>query len=81
MRDFRDKGRNPRFNRNPPSPPRRDSPASTAKPAAAPPSGRDYRPADAGERDTRRAGGSDREIVYGVEPNIAAAAMALKEIK
>ncbi len=68
MRDFRDKGRNPRFNRNPPSPPRRDSPASTAKPAAAPPSGRDYRPADAGERDTRRAGGSDREIVYGVEP-------------
>jgi len=68
MRDFRDKGRNPRFNRNAPSPPRRDSPASTAKPAAAPPSGRDYRRADAGERETRRASGNDREIVYGVEP-------------
>src|SRR5208283_339588 len=68
MRDFRDKGRNPRFNRNAPSPPRRDSPASTAKPATAPPPGRDYRRADAGERETRRASGNDSEIVYGVEP-------------
>jgi 23S rRNA (guanosine2251-2'-O)-methyltransferase len=68
MRDFRDKGRNPRFDRNPPAPPRRHSPAPNPKPAAAPAPARDYRRADAGERETRRASGNDREIVYGVEP-------------
>jgi 23S rRNA (guanosine2251-2'-O)-methyltransferase len=67
MRDFRDKSRNPRFDRHPPpAPPRR--PAPTAKPAAAPISAHDDRRADAGERETRRASGNDREIVYGVEP-------------
>jgi len=69
MRDFRDKGRNSRFDRHPPPPPpRRPAPASTAKPAAAPISARDDRRADAGEHETRRASGNDREIVYGVEP-------------
>jgi 23S rRNA (guanosine2251-2'-O)-methyltransferase len=68
MRDFRDKGRNPRFDRNPPAPPRRHSPAPNPKPAAPPAPARDYRRADAGERETRRASGNDREIVYGVEP-------------
>jgi len=69
MRDFRDKTRSPRFNRNaphPPRPPRRDSPPSPAKPAAAPPPPREYR-ADASAREPRHAS-SDREIVYGVEP-------------
>ncbi len=68
MRDFRDKSRNPRFNRNAPRPPRRESPASHAKPVAAPAPARDYRRADTDERETRRVGGNDREIVYGVEP-------------
>ncbi len=68
MRDFRDKGRNPRFNRTAPSPPRRQSPASNPKPAVAPASGHDYRRADAGAGETRHASGSNREIVYGVEP-------------
>src|SRR5271155_554341 len=68
MRDFRDKSRTPRFNRNAPRPPRRDSPASPAKPAPAPPPARDYRRAEADAREPRRAGGNDREIVYGVEP-------------
>ncbi len=68
MRDFRDKGRTPRFNRNAPAPPRRHSPPSSPKPAAVPAPARDYRRADAGEREPRRAGGNDREIVYGVEP-------------
>jgi len=68
MRDFRDKGRGPRFNRNAPRPPRRDSPASPAKPAPAPASARDYRRADSAEHETRRTSGNDREIVYGVEP-------------
>jgi len=67
MRDFRDKGRNPRFNRNAPRPPRRNAPAAPAKPAAPPPA-RDYRPVDAEQRETRRVSGHDREIVYGVEP-------------
>jgi 23S rRNA (guanosine2251-2'-O)-methyltransferase len=68
MRDFRDKGRKPRFNRNAPRPPRRDSPASPAKTATAAAPARDYPRVDAGEREPRRAGGNDREIVYGVEP-------------
>ncbi len=68
MRDFRDKDRHPRFNRNAPRPPRRDSPASPAKPASAPPPARQYVRANSNERDTHRPGGSDREIVYGVEP-------------
>src|SRR5271166_544724 len=69
MRNFRDKGRSPRFNRNAPNPPRRNSPPSPAKPAAAPPPpDRDYRRADTDERETRRASGNDREIVFGVEP-------------
>ncbi len=76
MRDFRDKGRKPRFDRNPPTPPRRHAPAATAKSAAAPAFARDDRRADAGEHEPRRASGSDREIVYGVEPirELAAAA-------
>ena len=68
MRDFRDKGRNPRFNRNAPRPPRRDSPASPTKPAMAPAPAHDHRREDTSIRDTRRASGNDREIVYGVEP-------------
>src|SRR5260370_31842008 len=68
MRDFRDKSRNPRFNRNAPRPPRRDSPTSPAKPAAPPAPAREYRRADTNERDTHRPSGNDREIVYGVEP-------------
>src|SRR5260370_40488615 len=68
MRDFRDKNRTPRFNRNAPRPPRRDSPTSPAKPAAPSAPARDYRPVDADAREPRRATGNDREIVYGVEP-------------
>ena len=68
MRDFRDKSRTPRFNRNAPHPPRRDSPASPGKPAPTPPPAREYRRADTNERDTHRPSGNDREIVYGVEP-------------
>jgi len=69
MRDFRDKTRTPRFNRNAPHSPRRDSPASPAKPPASTPlPARDYRRVDANARDTHRASGNDREIVYGVEP-------------
>jgi len=68
MRDFRDKTRNPRFNRNAPRPPRRDSPTPPAKPAATPPPARDYRRSDSDAREPRRATGNDREIVYGVEP-------------
>jgi 23S rRNA (guanosine2251-2'-O)-methyltransferase len=69
MRDFRDKTRTPRFNRNAPRLPRRDSPASPAKsPASTPLPARDYRRVDANARDTNRASGNDREIVYGVEP-------------
>src|SRR5258707_1043434 len=67
MRDFRDKTRTPRFNRNAPRP-RRDSPTSPAKPTAAPPPARDYRRVDADAREPRRASGNDREIVYVVEP-------------
>src|ERR1019366_9275631 len=61
------KTRNPRFDRNAPTPPRRHSPAPNPKPAAAPAPARDYRRADAGEREPRRAIGHDREIVYGGE--------------
>jgi 23S rRNA (guanosine2251-2'-O)-methyltransferase len=68
MRDFRDKDRKLRFNRHAPRPPRHNSPASSAKPAAAPPAARDYRRVDADAREPRRASGNDREIVYGVEP-------------
>ncbi len=68
MRDFRDKGRNPRFNRNAPTPPRRNSPPSPIKPAASPAPPQDYRRADAGEREQRHTSSNDREIVYGVEP-------------
>src|SRR5260370_42273907 len=69
MRDFRDKTRTRRFNRNAPHSPRRDSPASPAKPQASTPlPARDYRRVDANARDTHRASGNDREIVYGVEP-------------
>ncbi|MGH7925597.1 MAG: 23S rRNA (guanosine(2251)-2'-O)-methyltransferase RlmB [Candidatus Binatus sp.] len=68
MREFRDKGRNPRFNRNAPRPPRRNSPAPLSKPPPRPAAARDNRRADAGDRETRRASGNEREIVYGVEP-------------
>src|ERR1700722_18554322 len=69
MRDFRDKTRTPRFNRNAPRPPRRDSPTSPAKaPASTPAPAREYRRVDVNARDTHRASGNDREIVYGVEP-------------
>src|SRR5271167_3377331 len=68
MRNFRDKGSSPRFNRNAPRSPRRDSPASPAKPAVAPAPAQDYRRAETTERETRRPSGNDREIVYGVEP-------------
>ena len=68
MRDFRDKSRTPRFNRNAPHPPRRELAGAPAKPAAAPPPAREYRRADTNERDTHRPSGNDREIVYGVEP-------------
>jgi len=68
MRDFRDKDRTPRFNRNAPRPPRRDSPTSPAKPAAVPPPAREYRRLDADSREPRRNSSNDREIVYGVEP-------------
>ncbi len=68
MRDFRDKDPNPRFSRNAPRPPRRDSPTPPAKPAAAAPPAREYRRIDSDAREPRRATGNDREIVYGVEP-------------
>ena len=69
MRDFRDKSRTPRFNRDAPRPPRRDSPTSPAKPpASTPAAAREYRRVDPNARDTHRASGNDREIVYGVEP-------------
>jgi 23S rRNA (guanosine2251-2'-O)-methyltransferase len=68
MRDFRDKGRNPRFNRNAPSPPRRHSPTPPVKPAAPSAPLQDNRRADVGEREPRRTASNDREIVYGVEP-------------
>jgi 23S rRNA (guanosine2251-2'-O)-methyltransferase len=68
MRDFRDKGRTPRFNRNAPNPPRRNSPAMQPAPRPAPAPAREYQRADADPREPRRASGNDREIVYGVEP-------------
>src|SRR5271154_5614387 len=68
MRDFRDKGRKPRFNRNAPNPPRRNSPAIERAPRPAPAPAREYQLADADQREPRRASGNDREIVYGVEP-------------
>ena len=68
MRDFGDKTRNPRFNRNAPRPPRRDSPAPSGKTSTPQPPAHDYRRPDAGEREPRRASTNDREIVYGVEP-------------
>jgi len=68
MRDFRDKGRKPRFNRNAPNPPRRNSPALQPAPRPAPAPVREYQRADADPRETRRSSSNDREIVYGVEP-------------
>ncbi len=68
MRDFRDKGRKPRFNRNAPNPPRRSSPAIQPAPRPAPAPVREYQRADADPREPRRTSGNDREIVYGVEP-------------
>ena len=68
MRDFRDKSRTSRFNRNAPRPPRRDSPTSPGKPVATPPPAREYRRTETNERDIHRPSGNDREIVYGVEP-------------
>jgi len=60
MKDFRDKGRGPRFNRNAPRSPRATLPQPPPSPA--PPS-REYR----SERD-RGGAANEREIVYGVEP-------------
>ena len=68
MRDFRDKGRKPRFNRNAPNPPSRNSPAIQPAPRPAPAPVREYQRADADAREQRRASSNDREIVYGVEP-------------
>src|ERR1700720_250871 len=65
MKDFRDKGRTPRFNRGAPKPRQRgrsslSTPAASTSPAPPPP--REYRGAP------NRAAADDREIVYGVEP-------------
>ena len=60
MKDFRDKGRGPRFNRNAPGSPRPAPPKPASSPA--PPS-REHR----SERD-RGGAANEREIVYGVEP-------------
>jgi 23S rRNA (guanosine2251-2'-O)-methyltransferase len=68
MRDFRDKNRNSRFKHGAPRPPRRDSPAPHAKPAAPMNTAHDDRRAEFRDRDNRRSAANDREIVYGVEP-------------
>ena len=68
MRDFRDKSRTPRFNRNAPRPPRRNSPASPAIPAAAPPSRASINALIQMSAILIARRGNDREIVYGVEP-------------
>jgi 23S rRNA (guanosine2251-2'-O)-methyltransferase len=62
MKDFRDKGRGPRFNRNhkTPKPPR---PAIPQPPRAPAPPARAYRAAE-----DRGGAANEREIVYGVEP-------------
>jgi len=80
MRDFRDKGRKPRFNRNAPNPPRRNSPTVQPAPRPAPAPVREYQRADADPRETRRSSSNDREIVYGVEPirELVAAALVNK---
>src|ERR1700682_2594076 len=59
MKDFRDKGRNPRFNRSAPKSPQ---PARPSPPTPTPPPPREYRVAP------NRVAADDREIVYGVEP-------------
>ena len=58
MKDFRDKGRSPRFNRAAPKSPQ---PARPSVPTTSPPQ-REYRGAP------NRGGANEREIVYGVEP-------------
>ncbi len=68
MKDFRDKGRGPRFNRSAPESPQpaRPSPrvpAASTNPATAPPPPREYRGAP-----NRGGAANEREIVYGVEP-------------
>src|SRR5258705_7982885 len=68
MKDFRDKGRNPRFNRSAPKSPPRATPSphlpiSSTNPAPSPPP-RDYR----GAPNRGAAAANEREIVYGVEP-------------
>ena len=68
MKDFRDKGRGPRFNRSAPKSPQpaRSSPrvpAASTNPATAPPPPREYRGAP-----NRGGAANEREIVYGVEP-------------
>jgi len=81
MKDFRDKSRNPRFNRNEPkSPPRgRPSPpvpAASTSPAPSP-QPREYR----GAPNRGGAAVNEREIVYGVEPIrelVAAAAASIR---
>jgi 23S rRNA (guanosine2251-2'-O)-methyltransferase len=68
MRDFRDKGRGPRSDRNAPAQPRRNAPTSSGKPDVSPAPAREYRRVEAGGGGQHRASGNDREIVYGVEP-------------
>jgi 23S rRNA (guanosine2251-2'-O)-methyltransferase len=64
MKDFRDKGRSPRFNRSAPkSPPRARPPLPTPNTSTNPPPPREYRGAP-----NRGGAANEREIVYGVEP-------------
>ena len=72
MKEFRDKGRNRRFNRDVPKPrPRATAPSSPA-PASptrnAPASVTSEQPREYRSQPDRGAGGNEREIVYGVEP-------------
>src|SRR6266478_7411670 len=60
MKDSRDKGRNPRFNRNAPKSPQYTRPSP---PTPATPRPREYRGAP-----NRGGAANEREIVYGVEP-------------
>jgi 23S rRNA (guanosine2251-2'-O)-methyltransferase len=60
MKDFRDKGRGPRFNRNAPKSPRPAIPQPSPSPA---PASREYRGTPG-----RGGAANEREIVYGVEP-------------
>ncbi|MDO8434420.1 MAG: 23S rRNA (guanosine(2251)-2'-O)-methyltransferase RlmB [Candidatus Binatus sp.] len=83
MKDFRDKGRKPRFNRGGPKPRRFEKSAPPnqsqpkARPSPAPTMREDRRPAD------RASAGNEREIVYGVEPIrelVAAAAATIRAL-